>query len=252
VIRHSLPGTAAVRVGPRRSRAAQERLAALVEQQRQQGERRVGLASAVCGVTLLTVAGAGVGIQAARVSEPVGPKPQAVSSQDGVALGKGSATVTVEVYEDMQCPVCARFESEAAALVKRYLDAGTVKVHYYVISILDSASTTKYSSRAANAAYCAADAGVFQPYHDLLFANQPAEGSAGLSNDQLIALGQQAGAAGTFADCVRTDKYSDFVTRITDQSSRDGISGTPTVLVNRTQVPNPNAAALQAAITAAA
>jgi protein-disulfide isomerase len=251
-LRRTVPGMAdTTRVGPRRSKAAQERLAALAEQRRQQGDQRVWLASAVCGVLLVVVAGAGVGIQAARVATPAGPQPQAVSVQDGVTLGKSTAKVTIDLYEDMQCPVCAQFEGSSATLMKRYIDAGTVKVHYYVISFLNDASTTKYSSRAANAAYCAADAGVFQEYHDLLFANQPAEGSAGLTDDSLIAYGQRAGASGAFADCVRTDKYNDFVTRITEQSNKDGISGTPTVLVNRTQVSNPNAASLQAAISAA-
>ncbi len=252
-LRRSVPGAdAGTRVGPRRTKAAQERLAALAEQRRQQGERRVWLVSAMCGVLLVAVAGAGVGIQSARVAKPAGPQPQAVSVQDGVLIGKSTAKISIDLYEDMQCPICAQFEGESGALLKRYVDAGTVKVHYYVISFLNRLSSTNYSSRAANAAYCAADAGVFPEYHRLLFANQPAEGSAGLTNESLISYGQQAGATGAFADCVRTDKYNSFVAQITDQSSKDGINGTPTVLVNRTQVPNPNAAALQAAISAAA
>ncbi|MEN3359971.1 MAG: hypothetical protein V7637_3953 [Mycobacteriales bacterium] len=251
-LRSSVPDVVdTARVGPRRGKAAQERLAALTEQRRQQGERRVWLVSAMCGVLLVAVAGAGVGIQAARVATPAGPQPQAVSVEDGVTVGKSTAKITIDLYEDMQCPVCAQFEGNSATLMKRYIDAGTVKVHYYVISFLNGASTTNYSSRAANAAYCAADAGVFQQYHDLLFANQPAESSAGLTNDSLIAYGQRAGATGAFADCVRTDKYNDFVARITERSSQDGISGTPVVLVNRTQVANPNSASLQAAISAA-
>lgn len=250
-VRRSVPG-AETRVGPRRTKAAQDRLAALAAAREQQGERRVWLASALCGLLLVVVAGGGVGIQAARVGQPAGPQPQAVSIQDGVTVGKPTAAVTVEVYEDMQCPVCAKFENESAALLKRFADAGTIKVHYYVISFLNSSSTTNYSSRAGNAAYCGADAGVFQAYHELLFKNQPAEGSAGLTDDQLISFGQQAGATGGFESCVRTNKYGDFLSRMTEQSSKDGISGTPTVMVNRTQVPNPTAAALQAAISAAA
>jgi protein-disulfide isomerase len=251
-VRRSVPGATEVRVGPRRSKAAQERLAALQEERRQQGERRVRLVSAACGVMLLAAAGAGIGIQAARAGGPAGPQPQAVSIEDGVVLGKSSAKIVVEVYEDMQCPVCAQFAGDAGAVLKRYVDAGTVKVHYYVISFLNHVSTTNYSSRAANAVYCAADAGLFEPYHELLFQKQPAEGGAGLTDDQLIRFGQQTGAGAAFADCVRPHKYNDFVNQITDKASRDGINGTPTVLVNQQQVPNPNAAALQAAITAAA
>jgi uncharacterized membrane protein YphA (DoxX/SURF4 family) len=87
-IRRSVPGAEAVRVGPRRTKGAQERLAELVEQRRRQGERRVWFTSAVCGVTLVAVAAAGIGIQAARVGGPAGPQPQAVSIKEGVVLGK--------------------------------------------------------------------------------------------------------------------------------------------------------------------
>jgi protein-disulfide isomerase len=251
-IRRSVPG-AQERVGPRRTKAAQERLAALAAAREARGEQRVLIASALCALLLVGIAGGGIGIQAARVSEVAGPQPQAVSIQDGVTVGKASAKISVDLYEDMQCPICAQFESNAGSTLQRYVDAGTVKVHYYVISFLNGQSTTNYSSRAGNAAYCAADAGVFVPYVTALFRNQPAEGSAGLTDDQLISYAKQAGVTSdTFGQCVKTRKYNDFLNRMTDQSSKDGISGTPTVLVNRTQVPNPNAASLQAAIAAAA
>jgi hypothetical protein len=60
-------------------------------------------------------------------------------------------------------------------MLTELVNAGTVKLHYHVIAILNRASTTLYSSRAANAGYFAADAGVFERYHNLLFANQPPE-----------------------------------------------------------------------------
>ena len=130
--------------------------------------------------------------------------------------------------------------------------SGKVNAHYYVISFLNRESTTLYSSRAANAAYCAADAGVFQKFVDVAFPAQPPEGSDGLTDDQLIALGRQAGATGpTFAQCVRTRKYNSFVNELTDTASRDGISGTPTVLVNNSQVQGLTADDLRSAIESA-
>ena len=247
-VRASVPG-AAERVGPRRTKAAQERLAALMEERRRAGDRRVRTVSGLAGVVLVAVAGVGVGVGAARVGAPEGPRPQAVSVTEGVVVGKASAPVTVELYEDLQCPACREFEASAGPVLKQYVDAGRVTVHYLVVSFLDSASTTRYSSRAANAAYCAADAGVFQSFHDLLYANQPPEGGTGLTEAQLIEYGRQAGATGqSFADCVTTTTYGDFVTRITDQASRDGISATPTVLVNRTQLTQRDGAGLRSAI----
>ncbi len=251
-IRSSTPGADTVRVGPRRTKAAQERLAQLVAQRRREAERRVLLSSAVCGLLIVAVTGAGIGVQAARVRQPAGPTPQAVSVADGIQLGKASAKVTVDLYEDFQCPVCRQFEATAAPVLKQYLDAGKVRAHYYVLNFLDRSSSSLYSSRAANAGYCAADAGVFQRFHDLLFANQPPEGSAGLTDDQLISYGRQAGATSdTFAQCVRSGKYRSFANEITDTSSQNGIAGTPTVLVNNTQVQELNGTGLQNAIEAA-
>ena len=237
------------RMGPRRTAEARRRMAELAERRRREGERRMRAAAVVAGVVLVAVTGIGVGVQAARTSGPSGPVPQAVSVADGVTVGRSSARVTLDVYEDQQCPVCRQFETEVGAALADWVDSGTAKVNYHVISFLDSASTTRYSSRAANALYCWADAGIFQRYHELLFANQPAEGSAGLTYDQLVQLGRQAGATGdVFETCVRNRPYADFVARISEQASRDGVLGTPTVLVDGKPVQPVTLAAVRAAV----
>jgi protein-disulfide isomerase len=252
-IRDSVPGAEAVRVGPRRTKAAQERLAQLMAQRRREGDRRVLLlSSSASALLIIAVALAGVGVQSGRVGHSAGPTPQAVTLADGVVVGKASAKVAVDLYEDFQCPVCKQFEQSAAPVLKQYVDSGRVKARYHAVAFLNRVSSTLYSSRSANAGYCAADAGVFERFHDLLYANQPPEGGAGLGDDQLIAFGRQAGATGdAFAQCVRTRKYNDFVNDITETASRNGISGTPTVLVDGTQVQGLDAASLRTAIEAA-
>jgi protein-disulfide isomerase len=121
-----------------------------------------------------------------------------------------------------------------------------------VISFLDASSTTKYSSRAANALYAAAAVSpdAFAKYHQLLFAQQPAEGSAGLTEDKLVELAQQAGAGAAAAD-IRAGTYANYVGRATEQSSKDGVTGTPTVKVNGTAVATPTLDAVKAAVAAA-
>jgi protein-disulfide isomerase len=255
VRRRASAGSPDAGVRPRRTAEARRRQAELAQVREVAGRRRTRLAAALAGVLLVVVTGAGIGIQAARVSAGNGPAPQSVSLSDGVQLGRSGARVTIEVYEDPQCPVCANFESRVGPQLQRWLDSGTARVHYFVIGVLDTQSTTRYSSRAAAAMYCAADAGRFQPYHDLLFANQPAERSAGLSDDQLISLGQRAGIAGTqsqtFSQCVKTKKYVDFVARMSDQASRDGVLGIPTVLVDGSPVQEVTLPGVTAAVDAA-
>ncbi|MFL6127739.1 MAG: MauE/DoxX family redox-associated membrane protein [Mycobacteriales bacterium] len=237
------------RVGPRRTAEARRRLAELAERRRRQGERRLRLTGAVAGVLLVLATGVGIGVQAARAPSGDGPSPQSVTVADGVTVGRSSAWVTLDVYEDPQCPACRQFETGSGGTVAGWVANGTAKVNYHVISFLDSASTTRYSSRAANALYCAADAGVFQRYHELLFANQPAEGSAGLTYDQLVQLGRQAGGTGAaFETCIRNRPYASFVAQISERASRDGVFGTPTVLVDGSPVQPVTLAALRAAV----
>jgi protein-disulfide isomerase len=242
-------GVDAGRMGPRRTAEARRRMAELAERRRRQGEQRLRVTGALAGVLLVLVTGVGIGIQAARASTGDGPTPQAVTLTDGVTVGRSSARITVDIWEDPQCPACAQLEAESGAAIADWIDAGTIKVNYQVVSFLDGASTDRYSSRAANALYCGADAAVFDRYHRLLFANQPAEGGPGLSYDQLVQLGRQAGATGTeFETCVRNRPYADFVSRITEKASRDGVLSTPTVLVDGEPVQPATLANLRAAV----
>ena len=238
--------------GPRKTAEAKRRLAALLEERRQQGERRVRLASAATALVLVAMVGIGIGIQASRIPPPTGPVPAGVSLADGVTIGQSTAPVTLDLYEDPQCPVCAQFESQVGPTLSGWISSGKVKVHYHVISFLDSASTTDYSSRAANALYAAAgvSADAFAKYHQLLYQQQPAEGSAGLTEDKLVQLAQQAGA-GAAADQIRAGTYADYVARATDQSSKNGVTGTPTVLVDGKAVDQPTLDQVTAAVNAA-
>jgi protein-disulfide isomerase/uncharacterized membrane protein YphA (DoxX/SURF4 family) len=238
--------------GPRRTAEARRRLAELVEKRRRAGERRIRLASGVAMLALVALVGAGIGIQASRIPAPTGPVPPGASLADGVVVGQPGAKVTLDLYEDPQCPICAQFESQVGPTIAGWITSGTVKVHYHVISFLDASSTTKYSSRAANALYASAGVSpdVFAKYHQLLFAQQPAEGSAGLTEDTLVQLAQQAGA-GSVAQQIRAGTYADYVARATDQSSKDGVTGTPTVLVDGQQVAQPTLGAVTTAVTTA-
>jgi len=162
----------------------------------------------------------------------------------------------VDVYEDFQCPVCAQLEATSGATLRSLVDAGTVRLRYRGMAFLDRASTTDYSTRALNAAAVVAESGTdaYRAFHDLLFANQPAEGSAGLSDDQLVGFAAQAGATGDgVASGIRDLRHGDWVAAATDQASRDGVTGTPTVVVDGTTLdsteltPEGIAAAVQAA-----
>jgi protein-disulfide isomerase len=160
----------------------------------------------------------------------------------GVVVTAGKAApVTVDVYEDFLCPICGRFESNFKGDMAKAISAGKIQVKYHPTAILNKLSNPAgYSTRAANAALCAADAGKFSDYHDKLFAEQPAENSPGLTNAELIAKGQEVGVAGSFAQCVNAGKYNKQIDAATAAAVKDTSLrqpggkgfGTPTVLVN--------------------
>jgi protein-disulfide isomerase len=88
-------------------------------------------------------------------------------------------------------------------------------------------------ARAAHeAARCAGAAGKYWPYHDRLFAAQPAFRRA-----DLLAYAAELGLdRDAFARCVDERRYAADVDRDVEQAQALGITGTPTFLVNGQRV----------------
>ena len=177
------------------------------------------------------------------------------ASASGAVVTVGSGRKVVDVYEDYLCPICERFEERYGADLTTALNAKQITVRYHSIAILDSRTTPEgYSTRAANAALCSVDAGIFPAYHAKLFDSQPAEGSAGLTDDQLVAFGTDLKAQGNFASCVTGATNAKAVTAETDKATSDaalltdGRFGTPTVAINGKKIDINNANWLQDAI----
>jgi protein-disulfide isomerase len=191
---------------------------------------------------VMVVVGAGALVQVARVgwSDPAAGIPQGVVETYGIPRGDADAPVTVTVYEDFQCPFCAHLEAHAENLLADEVDKGNVRVVYRPVAFLDDASTTDYSSRAQNAAACVQDLGgeeAFVEMHTSLFAEQPAEGSAGLSNERLTELAVDAGVSRLVARaCISRMRFEEWGRDATDQASKDGVAVLPHVLVNGEKV----------------
>jgi protein-disulfide isomerase len=252
VRRSAESGLQQVRVGPRQTAQARRRQAELASARAAAGQQRVRFAGALAGVLLIVAAGLGIGVQAART--PNAPSPQPVSIANGVELGRSGARVTIELYEDPLCADCKAFVETAGPQLQTWLDSSTAKIKYYVVSYLNGQSPTKYPSRAAAAMYCAADAGRFREYHDIVFGDQPTPG-ADITDDELIADGPRVGITGAqqtaFAQCVKSGKYADFVAKISDRANQDGIFATPTLLVDGKPVQDVSLSGVTAAVNAA-
>ncbi len=209
-------------------------------------------------VVLVTVIG--IGVQAGRAKIEGDLTAVNASTTHGVVWGK-KAAATVDIYEDFGCPICENFEKTTSAWFQSAVRANQAQARYHTISILDSHFKNAYSTRAANAAICASDGGAdeFITYHNLLYGSpggkqfQPAEGTAGPSDQQLIKLAQdksmglKAADVTTFTTCVTSEQHKALVEALTEQASKDGVNGTPTVFVNGKQV-DASLSALKAAV----
>jgi protein-disulfide isomerase len=200
----------------------------------------------VAVAVLVLFAGAvGYGVYSARSAEGALP---AGATAAGVTVGDPDAPATIDLYLDFQCPACAQYEAQAGATIDELVASGQAKVVHHPVAYLNRFSSTQYSSRSSAAAGCAADAGVLPRFAQLLYAGQPPEGGDGLPDEQLVALGTQAGAGAEFATCVQEDRYAGWTRSVTDAASQAGVTATPTVLVNGQEVDR-TADALRAAVT---
>jgi protein-disulfide isomerase len=198
-------------------------------------------------VALLLVSG-GLGEDVAAVEEPDSPAP-AAELRDGLTLvAEGAAPpVTIEIFEDVQCPHCQTFtETVEPLIIAEHVVPGRASLTYNDYIIFG-----EQSNDAAVAMRAADELGdAFWDYHHTLYHNAEdgdfsrswladiAE-SIGLDRDEFLALLDddelQAGVADSMA-----------------LASSYGISSTPSVVVNGELIGTPTWDELDAAVKAAA
>ncbi|MDN4642545.1 DsbA family protein [Arthrobacter sp. PsM3] len=166
-------------------------------------------------------------------SAPATPPAQVTAPGADAEAGK---PVKVVLYIDFICPVCKNFETQYNETLTNLRNEGKISVEYRPLGFLDSRSTTNYSSRAANAAACVVNESPekYADFVNLLFAKQPAEGSAGISDADLKKMATDVGAKSIDA-CVDGKTYRPWVKYTTQQAAAIGVTGTPTVLVEGKQ-----------------
>jgi protein-disulfide isomerase len=189
------------------------------------------------GVTLLANSDVAKSDPATVDANSLGDAPQTPPAEV-VAPGaeaEAGKPVKVVLYVDFICPVCKNFETQYNDQLTSLRNDGKITVEYRPLGFLDSRSTTNYSSRAANAAACVANTAPekYADYFNALYAQQPAEGSAGLSDNDLKKMASDMGV--NIGSCVDDKTYRPYVKYTTKEASAIGVSGTPTVFVDGKQ-----------------
>lgn len=226
--------------------ASSARQAKIQAAQKQQGggANKIVVATVVVVVAIIAVVAGVIWVEQSKQDEALGggnALPPGVTE-----LGAGfpaftdvtpaEGAPTLEIYEDFQCPACASFEAALGSTIEDLATSGKVRLVYHVKNFLDDNLRNDSSTRAGNAAFCAADAGKFQEFHNQLFANQPATEGDGFSDATLTGIATSVGISGdamsTWETCVKAGRYNDYIDSVERASFEDGVRGTPTVRIN--------------------
>lgn len=219
--------------------------------QREVRNRRTAVYGSSLGVVLLAIVLSIVITGAVQPSSPpvvpsktVADTSGGISSANGMAIpiGDAGAPVKLTVYEDIRCSACSSYEKQYQSAYKALVKAGTVELLVHLVDLIDNNDGGSGSLAGGNALACAQNAGDFEAYHDLLYANQPAESSDSFSSaDTLISYAKQISGLDTptFESCVKSGKYDGWVKQnYRDLEQIDGVANTatPTLMANGTKL----------------
>src|SRR3954470_6415625 len=222
-----------------RQRSARERLAEERRRQAQKQQRTRRLLISLSGLVIVALAVV-ITVYFVNKKDPnayTGALPPTTRQADGAILASkpGAQAPKLELFEDFQCPICHEFEKSSGSTIKRLAAEGKVNVLYYPFWLFKQQTEPirGKSQRAANAALCA-PADKWIQYHDVIHKNQPAEGSKGFSNKDLIGWAKDLGfATPQFQQCVNGNQKQsqiDSMTNYAEQTRK--VTGTPTVFLN--------------------
>jgi protein-disulfide isomerase len=160
---------------------------------------------------------------------------------NGKSMGAADATVVLREFSDYQCPYCRQFtQTIQSQIIKDYVETGKIRFEYHHYIVIDPNVGGTESRRAAEASECANDQGMFWDFHEMLFANQQAEGSGTFSDDRLRAFAKAMGLdTAKFNSCFNSSSTASKVTADEVQGKSLNVRGTPSLFVNDKLVTNP-------------
>jgi len=180
----------------------------------------------------------GVGLEAFTKTNPPTPVPSPS------ATSTAATPPNIVIYLDYQCPICQQFEVPNSSQLKSWVNTGAATLEIHPLSFLDGRATpNEYSSRAGSAALCVSEyaPSSFFDYTALLFENQPQEGTAGPSNDELVAdlAKVQIKATDKLTSCIKNKAFGPWLLDHTSKvlstpipGTKLTVDGTPFILVN--------------------
>ena len=197
--------------------------------------RRIGLGtiSALAVIIGLAVIGFMILTRPGAATPTASVIPAAVPAglvSSGFTLGKADAPVTIDVFEDFQCPACQRWGHDVfPSLARNELSDGRAKLVFH-----GDAFIGPESQNAGRAAWAASRQNRFWDYWATLYANQGLRENGGaFTRDRLVAMADAIGLEPTmFGLDYESDAAKQAVADGVAAARQAGVESTPTILVN--------------------
>jgi protein-disulfide isomerase len=151
----------------------------------------------------------------------------------GNTMGDEKAPIHIIEYGDFQCPFCLRFWRETEPqLIEEYVNTGQVYFEFRAFPVVGPESYL-----AAEGAYCAGDQGNFWEFHDTLFTNWTGENVGDYTRENLLRYAESLSLdMDEFEECLDSGKYTEAVEQDKEAGEADGVSATPTFIINGVKV----------------
>lgn len=143
---------------------------------------------------------------------------------------KNGKPVRLVIFQDYNCIHCAEFEKTYGDQIEQQVLDGKIELEVRNLNFLDAETTTKYSSRAAAAAYSVAEQTTpkqFLDWQKEMFSHQ---GQGGLKNSEIEDIAKSHGA--DISSDLDSNKYRPMVNTVVAESQQNGVQATPTLFAD--------------------
>lgn len=199
-----------------------------------QSGRRIGigtwsLLAVIGGIVVIAIAIATTSAPRTPVSSGIAVvrAPAGIPS-DGYVLGKADAPVTIDLFEDFQCPACESWGSGVfPRLAANELTNGTAKLVFHAMAFIGPESIA-----AAHAGYAAAQQGRFWDMWATIYGNQGAENRGSYTRERLVSMATELGLdVAKFETDMDSPEAAAALTASTGEADAAGVSSTPSIVI---------------------
>jgi len=176
-----------------------------------------------------------IAVESAPISSSTNEDPYAV-------MGTNDANTTVTYFGNWKCPYCARFSTGyLRTLISDYVIPGEINIKFRNLTYANGEPFLGADSPEAARAGLAVwknDPESYWQYHESVFSNQPPESNLWASVERLVEFARSAGVSdpSVVREAIQEERYRKELQATTTAVNEAGISGTPTLLVQKTTI----------------